>query len=77
MKSQPQNVVPNPQSPNASKDTPLPTPVSVKNLELALSGHPDHHFVLQLCNNFKQGVRIGFQGQRAPKFSKKFAYCFC
>jgi hypothetical protein len=59
MKSQPQNVFPNPQSPNVSKVILLPTPVSVKNLEfIALSGHPDHNFVLQVCNNFKQGVCI-------------------
>ena len=34
------------------------------------SGHLDQHFVSQLCNNFKFGVHIGFQGQRAPRFSR-------
>ncbi len=55
---------------NEIKEQPLPTPISIQHLEAALSGHPDQHFVSQLCNNFKFDVHIGFQGQRAPRFSR-------
>jgi hypothetical protein len=48
----------------------LPTPILVDKLESALSGHPDSNFVFQVCNNLRFGARIGFEGQRAPKFSR-------
>ena len=32
----------------------------------------------QLCDNLRYGVRIGFEGERTPSFSKKkIAYCRC
>ena len=48
----------------------IPTPIDVTRLESALRGHPDPAFVSQLCQNLRYGARIGFQGQRAPRFSK-------
>ena len=65
-----QNVTTTLKNQNEIKEQPLPTPISIQHLEAALSGHPDQHFVSQLCNNFKFGVHIGFQGQRAPRFSR-------
>ena len=32
--------------------------------------HPDPEFVSRLCQNLRHGARIGFQGQRALRFSK-------
>ena len=46
------------------------TPIFVANLEDSLAGHPDPTLVSQLCSNLKDGARIGFEGQRAPRFSK-------
>ena len=48
----------------------LPTPVNVKQLEEALSDHPDHVFVARLCNYFKHGAEIGYTGPRVPRFSR-------
>lgn len=64
------------QDQNEVSKHPLPTPISVTNLKAALSGHPDQHFVSQLCNNFEFGVHIGFQGHRAPRFSKNLPTAF-
>ena len=71
-----QNVSTTPQNPNEVKDQPLPTPISIQHLKTALPGHPDQNFVSQLCNNFKFGVHIGFQGQRAPRFSRNLPTAF-
>ena len=30
----------------------LPTPISVDNLEVAFTGHPDAQFVAQVCNMY-------------------------
>jgi hypothetical protein len=76
LKSKPQNEVTNLQDQNVTEVIPLPTPVSVHNLEEALSGHPDKNFVSELCNLFTHGVHIGFQGQRAPRFSKNLPTAF-
>ena len=46
--------------PEPNKINLLPTPVSVENLETALSSHPNQNFVLELCNIFKYGAHIGF-----------------
>ena len=70
MKSQPQNAVSNPQSPNASKDVALPTPVSVKNLEVALSGHPDQNFVLRSVLILSKVYALGFRGNALQGFQK-------
>lgn len=48
----------------------VPTPIAVSKLELSLAGHPDQHFVAQLCNNLRRGAHIGFEGERKPRFSK-------
>ncbi len=76
LKGKPQNEVTNLQDQNVTKVIPLPTPVSIHNLEDALSGHPDKNFVSELCNLFTHGVHIGFQGQRAPRFSKSLPTAF-
>ena len=76
MELKPHNEVTNRQSQNAIEDLPLPTPISVHNLEAALSGHPDSHFVSELCNIFKHGVHIGYHGHRAPRFSKNLPTAF-
>ena len=65
-----------PQNQNEVSRHPLLTPISVKNLKATLSGHSDQHFVSQLCNNFEFGVHIGFQGHRAPRFSKNLPTAF-
>ncbi|CAB4009664.1 Hypothetical predicted protein [Paramuricea clavata] len=47
----PQRVVTNPANQSISKIIlSLPTPISVDNLEVALTGHPDTHFTSQICN---------------------------
>ncbi len=74
MKSAPPNGITNPQDPNTTNS--LPTPISVHNLEAALSEHPDKNFVSNLCNIFRYGVHIGFHGQRAPRFSKNLPTAF-
>ncbi len=61
LKSKPQNEVTSLQDQNVTEVIPLPTPVSVPNLEEALSGHPDKNFASELCNHFTHGVHIGFQ----------------
>ena len=61
---------------NEIKEQPLPAPISIQHLEAALSGYSDQHFVSQLCNNFKFGVHIGFQGQRTPRFSRNLPTAF-
>jgi hypothetical protein len=71
-----QNVSTTAQNPNEVKDQPLPTPISIQHLKTALLGHPDQNFVSQLCNNFKFGVHIGFQGQRSPRFSRNLPTAF-
>lgn len=76
MKNTPGNEFTNHPGQHENEETSLPTPVSVQTLEESLSGHPDKDFVSQLCNNFKHGVRIGFQGQRAPRFSKNLPTAF-
>ena len=62
--------------PAAKKTNPLPTPVSVHELETALSSHPNRTFVLGLCNIFKYGAHIGFQGTRSARFSKNLPTAF-
>ncbi len=57
-------------STNISYPNLLPTPIIVDRLESALNGHPDPHFVFQVCNNLRHGAQIGFEGQRAPRFSR-------
>ena len=52
-----QNVSTTFQNQNEIKEQP---PISIPHLEAAFSGHPDQHFVSQLCSNFKFGVHIGF-----------------
>ena len=47
-----------------------PTPIVITKLEDALAGHPDTRFVSQLCDNLRYGARIGFEGERTPRFSK-------
>ena len=65
-----------PQNPNEVKNQPLPIPISIQHLKTALSGHPDQNFVAQLCKKFKFGVHIGFQRQRAPRFSRNLPTAF-
>ena len=48
-----------------------PTPIVVTKLEDSLTGHPDTR---QLCDNLRYGARIGFEGERTPRFSKTIAY---
>ncbi len=48
----------------------IPTPIDVFKLELSLVEHPDPNFVAQLCTNLRCGAHIGFEGERAPRFSK-------
>ena len=67
-----QNETTTPQNQGEIKDQLVPTPIKTQYLQATLSGHPDQNFVPQLCNNFTFGVRIGFQGQRGLRFSKKF-----
>ena len=55
---------------NAKTDNKLPTPILIDNLEYALTDHPDKQFVVEICNNLRSGARIGFEGQRAPRFSR-------
>ena len=62
--------------PEPNKINLLPTPVSVENLETALSSHPKQNFVLELCNIFKYGAHIGFQGKRSARFSKNLPTAF-
>jgi hypothetical protein len=71
-----QNVGTTPQNSNEVKDQLLPTPISIQYLKTALSDHPDQNFVSKLCNNFKFGVHIDFQGQRAPRFSRNLQTAF-
>ena len=49
---------------------PLPTPINVDLLELALAKHPDRDFVNQVCNNLRQGANVGFTGERQAVFSR-------
>lgn len=49
----------------------IPTPIVVTKLEDTLAGHANPQFVSQLCDNLRYGARIGFDGQRIPRFSKK------
>lgn len=51
----------------------LTTPVSVENLEAAFSSHPNQIFFTDLCNIFKYGAHIGFQGKTLCQVFKKFA----
>ena len=46
------------------------TPIFVYKLEDFLAEHPDPTLVSQLCTNLREGARIGFEGQRTPRFSK-------
>ena len=62
--------------PDPKKINPLPTSVSVENLEAALSSHPNQNFVLQLRNIFKYGEQIGFYGKRSARFSKNLPTAF-
>ena len=49
----------------------LPTPINVNNLERVLIDHPDHLFVLSLCNSLWYGADIGYKGARVPSFFPK------
>jgi hypothetical protein len=71
-----QNMSTTPQNQNEVKDQPLPTPISIQHLKTTLSDHPDQNLVSQLCNNFKFGVHIGFQGRWAPRFSRNLPTAF-
>ena len=46
------------------------TPVNVDRLELELKHLPDKQFVNQLCNDLREGTRIGYTGPRLPHLSK-------
>ena len=46
------------------------TPVNVTYLKHELQFHPNATFVLHLIQGFQEGFRIGFEGPRAPRFSK-------
>ena len=48
----------------------IPTPLDIFRLELSVVEHTDPSFVAQLCTNLKCGAHIGFEGDRAPRFSK-------
>ena len=41
-----------------------------------MSGYPDSSFVYELRNIFRQGARIGFQGQRTHRISKNLPTAF-
>ena len=58
-----------PSKQNTSIINPL-TPIFVSKLEDFLADHPDPTLVSQLCTNLGVGARIGFEGQRTPRFSK-------
>ena len=51
------------------------TPIHVDALEDALRGHPDPSFVLKLCSDLRFGARLGYDGPRKSKFSKKPEVC--
>ena len=71
MKATAQKEAKNPVAQNTNNQSvSLPTPISIENLELALSGHPDRQFVAQDRNNLKHGAKIGFKGSRVPLFAK-------
>ena len=55
---------------NTSIINPL-KPIFVSKLEDFLADYPDATLVSQLCTNLRVGTRIGFEGQRTPRFSKK------
>lgn len=64
---------------NIGTDTsnqPLPTPINIDNLEIALAGHPDQVFVARLCNNIKYGASLGYTGPRVPRFSRNLPTAF-
>ena len=46
------------------------TPVNVTYLKHELQYHPNATFVSHLIQGFQQGFPIGFEGPRAPRFSK-------
>ena len=46
------------------------TQVNVDRLELELKYFPDEQFVNQLCNDLREGTRIGYTGPRLPRLSK-------
>ena len=46
------------------------TPVDVDRLELEVQHFPDKQFVNQLCNDLREGTRIGYTGPRLPRLSK-------
>ena len=48
----------------------LPTPILINVLQHALTDHPDQNFVSQICSNLGSGARIGYDGQRSPRFSR-------
>ena len=54
----------------------VPTPIKIQYLQAAQSGNLDPNFVTKLCNNFTLGLRIGFRGQRGPRFSKNLPTAF-
>ncbi len=62
--------------PNVNDNDSLPTPVSVPKLQTALFSHPNRAFVSGLCNIFRYGAHIGFQGQRSARFSKNLPTAF-
>ena len=62
--------------PDANKINPLPTSVSIENLEAALSSHPNQNLDLELGNIFKYGAHIGFHGKRSARFSKNLPTAF-
>ena len=46
------------------------TPINVDLLEASLANNPDKQFVNKLCNDLRNGARVGFNGLRAPRFSR-------
>ena len=48
----------------------LPTPINVQRLEDTLADHPDHEFVLKLCDILRNGADVGFTGRRIARFSR-------
>ena len=59
------NIVAIPNNNPIVDETALPTPIDVGKLVLSLVEHPN-----PLCTNLRSGAHIGFEGERAPRFSK-------
>ena len=71
-----ENQATNPPDQNETDVPPPPTPICVKTPTSLLSGYSDSSFVCELRSIFRQGARIGFQGQRTHRFSKNLPTLF-